>query len=96
MYFKRVCFSRVLLQEAHTLNESKQRKNETQEITDPTPEGVDGISQNESNGKSHGRAVPWAWRAPKGAGTKTQKAMSPRKRVGQKKHMVCLEVWEIY
>ena len=75
---------------------NKPRKNETQEITDPTPEGVDGISQNEGNGKSQGRAVPWAWRAPEGAGTKTHRAMSPRKRVGQEKHMVRLEMWEIY
>lgn len=47
---------------------SKPRKNETQEITNPTPEGVDGVSQNESNGKSQGRAVPWAWRAQKELG----------------------------
>lgn len=90
-------FSSTLLQEAireaHPLNKSKQRKHGIQETTYPTPEDVEGISQNEGERQPPVSAVSPAWRTPEGAGTDAGRARSPRKRVRQKKHTMCLEMW---
>lgn len=65
-------FSSTLLQEAireaHPLNKSKQRKHGIQETTYPTPEDVEGISQNEGERQPPVSAVSPAWRTPEGAG----------------------------
>jgi len=95
VYFSSTLFQEVI-REAYPLNESKLRKHRIQETIGPTHEGVEGISQNEGKGQSQAQLCLRLGEPQMELGTKAGRTVSPRKKLRQKKHMMCLEMWEKY